>query len=116
MPCPVAQMWKNSLLPKMRASGASMVSEGSHVINSAVHALQTPITGLLHDAENVGLMGMGMMGSSMTTSLFHLAAGVATGWVIWEMLHLWFPETGYYVSQSMTRPFKKQRRMPLDSY
>lgn len=108
----MASYWKRYFLPKLMATGSAVVQETELVVHSLVHAIAQPIHGLVRGGEELitetrHLYGMG-------STLMHLAMGAMAGYIAWEGLRMVSPTTSYQISDALTRPFKRQRRMTLD--
>lgn len=104
--------WKQSILPKLMATGSAAIQETEVVIHSLVHAISQPIHGLVRGGEEIITETRNVLG--MGSSMMHLAMGAMAGYVAWEGLRMVSPVTSYRISDMVTRPFKRQRRMPLD--
>lgn len=104
--------WKRSILPKLVASGSAVVQETELVVHSLVHAISQPIHGLVRGGEELITETRSVFG--MGSSMMHMAMGAMAGYIAWEGLRMVSPTTSYRISDMVTRPFKRQRRMALD--
>lgn len=108
----MASYWKRYFFPKLMATGTAIVQETELVVNSLVHAIGQPIHGLVRGGEELITETRNVLG--MGSSMVHLAMGAMAGYVAWEALRMVSPSTSYQISDALTRPFKRQRRMTLD--
>lgn len=105
--------WKRTILPRIVATGSAVVQDTELVVSHLVHALGQPIHGLIRGGEELITDARNVLG--MGSSMVHLAMGAVAGYIAWEGLRMVSPSTSYRISDMVTRPFKRQRRMALDT-
>lgn len=109
----ITAMWRNAIVPRFRAVGAAAVRETNMMTHSLVHAVAQPIDGLVRGGtfiiqETKQAMGMGVV-------MVHIVVGVLAGYALYEVVRVAAPSLSATLSDAMTRPFKRSRRMVLDS-
>lgn len=104
--------FRNSLVSSVSALGRSVVHETEVVVHPLVHAVAQPIAGMVRGGEQLIQDSRHFLG--LGTSLMHWGMGAIAGYVVWEGVRMVAPEFSHRVSDAITRPFKRQRRMPLD--
>lgn len=108
----VTTSWRQSIVPRFRALGATAVQETGVIVHNLVHTIQQPISGLVRGGEYV--IQETKMAMNMGTAMIHVAVGVLAGYAAWEITRVLAPRFSAQISDAVTRPFKRPRRVALD--
>lgn len=104
--------FRSSIVPNVAALGRAIVQETELVVHPLVHAVAQPIAGMVRGGEQLIQDSRHFLG--LGTTLLHWGMGAIAGYVVWEGVRMMAPEFSNTLSDTITRPFKRQRRMPLD--
>lgn len=108
----ITAVWRNAIVPRFRALGYATVRETNVVLHSLVHAVAQPIDGLVRGGEYIVRETRQAMG--LGVAMTHVVVGVLAGYMLYEVVKVAAPRLSATLSDAITRPFKRQRRVPLD--
>lgn len=99
----------NSFISTASSLSKGVVHEVEHVTSAVIHAVEAPVAGIYGEGKKVasGVSALFDIGKTMT----NVAMITAAGYVSWELVRYVAPDWSSEVSDIITGPFKKRRRV-----
>lgn len=98
-----------SLLDTAVSLGKGVVHETEHVVSAVVHTAEQPVAGLYNDGKKVAQSLWDVV--TFGGRIVNLVLGTVMGYVAWEMVRYIAPNWSSEVSDIVTAPFRKRRRV-----
>lgn len=97
-------LYMNSHIHKMTASGYDTVKEVSHVVSSSVHALMVPVANAYHETKTTITEPL-----SMKQRAYHLLVWGTGGWLTYTLVGSMFPREKRMLESGVARAWKRLR-------